>query len=552
MTRRSLITIFLLSLLLFDSANARSSFLAQIASQPSVVSKRPANAEDDGTVVARIKDEALNRSKLMENLSYLTEVIGPRPTNSPNFRRAAAWTRDKLASWGLAGAHLEPWGPFGKGWSLQRFSAQVIEPQSIPLIAYPKAWSPGTQGEFVGEAVYFDATTDADLRKYKGKLRGKIVLTDPLRPVEANFKPLATRWTTEDMLKFANDEPYPPDNPVLAQPQTQAQTAATKFAAEKLVFLAAEGAGLLLEPSGIADGGTIAVMGAVVPQPFDTPRNKRIQPWAANAPKIAPQIVVAAEHYNRMVRMIQQGEKLKIAVDLSVRFHDEDLMSTHTIAEIPGSDLKDEVVMIGAHLDSWHAGAGATDNGAGVAVMMETVRILQELNLRPRRTIRIALWGGEEVAGGSRFYVDQHLARWDTEAGAGSRKLVSTPEYDKFSAYFNFDAGTGRVRGVFLGGNEALRRIFHPWLKPFAEMGASTLTINGDWGSDFFWFEQVGLPVVNFIQDEIEYETRTHHTNQDVLDRIQPDDLKQAAAIMTYFVYQTAMRNEKLPRKPAK
>ena len=508
-----------------------------------------APANDDA---ARIKDEAVNHSQLMDTLSYLTEVIGPRLTNSPNYRRAATWTRDKLASWELSDAHLEPWGPFGRGWSLQSFSAQVVEPQAIPLIAYPKAWSPGTPGEVVAEAIYVNAKTEEDLHRFKGKLRGKIVLTSSLRSVSAHFEPLATRWTAEDMLKYADDEPYPPDNPVLAPQPTPAEIARGKFSAQKLNFIAVEGAAAILEPSFVADGGTIAVMSASVPQPADTPSNKRIRPWAPDAPRIAPQIVVAVEHYNRILRMLDKGEKVKLAMNLSVRFHDEDLMSSHTIAEIPGSDLKDEVVMIGAHLDSWHAGTGATDNGAGVAVMMETVRILQALKLKPRRTIRIALWGGEEQAGGSRFYVEKHFGKWETSndgGGQSERRLMKTPEYDRFSAYFNFDAGTGKVRGVFLGGNEGLRPILRPWLKPFEELGASTLTINGDWGSDFAWFDQIGLPVVNFIQDEIEYETRTHHTNQDVLDRIQPGDLKQAAAVMTYFVYQTAMRNEKLPRK---
>ena len=243
--------------------------------------------------------------------------------------------------------------------------------------------------------------------------------------------------------------------------------------------------------------------------------------------------------------MLESGEALRAAVRLDVRFDDRDLMSTHTIAEIPGTDLADQIVLVGAHLDSWHAGTGATDNAAGVAVVMEAMRLLEALKLEPRRTVRVALWGGEEVGGGARSYVDEHIARLD-RSGA----VVPGPDYEKYSAYFNIDAGTGKIRGVFLAGNEALRPLFRPWLAPLAPLGVTTLTLNGDWGSDFVWFDRVGIPIVSFIQDEIEYDTRTHHTNEDVLDRILPDDLRQAAVVMADFVYRTAMRDDKLPRKP--
>ena len=498
-------------------------------------------------LVERIKDEEMNRSQYMEILSHLTEEIGPRLTNSPNFRKAATWTKDQLSQWGLQNAHLEPWGPFGRGWSLQRFSAEVTSPNYFPLIAYPKAWSPSTKGEVTADVVFVDAKNEADLQKYKGTLKGKIVLASPPRAVEAHFEPTATRWTDEDMLKYAMDEPYPPDNPVLATPPSKEQMEAARFAGQRFLFIAQEGAAVVMTPSPVADGGTIQVMSAAIPYPADTPREKRLPIWNPGSGQTMPQIAVAAEHYNRMVRMIQHGVQLKMSVNIAAQYHNDDLMSTHTIAEIPGTDLKDEVVMIGAHLDSWHAGTGATDNGAGVALMMETVRLLQTLKLQPRRTIRIALWGGEETAGGSRYYVQQHFGKLDRSTNPP--KLVTTPEYDKFSAYYNFDAGTGKVRGVFLANNEGLRPIFRTWLKPFVSMGAGTLTANGDWGSDFVWFDEINLPIVNFIQDEIEYETRTHHTNQDVLDRIQIDDMKQAAIITTYFVYQTAMRDQKLPHK---
>ena len=536
MLKRSIATLFLVFILVFG----------QFINSNGAQSAPQTGAKDE--LAERIKDEEMNRSQYMEILSHLTEEIGPRLTNSPNFRKAATWSKDQLSQWGLQNAHLEPWGPFGRGWSLQRFSAEVTSPNYFPLIAYPKAWSPSTKGEVVADVVYIDAKSEADLQKYKGTLKGKIVLASPPRAVEAHFEPTAHRWSDEDMLQYAMDEPYPPDNPTLAGPPSKEQMDAARFAGQRFLFIAQEGAAVVLTPSPVGDGGTMQVMSATIPYPADTPRDKRLPIWNPSSGATMPQMTVAAEHYDRMIRMIQHGVALKMSVNITAQYNSEDLMSTNTIAEIPGTDLKDEVVMIGAHLDSWHAGTGATDNGAGVALMMETVRLIQTLKLQPRRTIRIVLWGGEEEGElGSYYYVQQHYGKWDRTGKLA--KLVTTPEYDKFSAYYNFDAGTGKVRGFFLANNEGLRPIFRTWLKPFVSMGAGTLTANSDWGSDFDAFDRINLPVVSPIQDEIDYETRTHHTNQDVLDRIQIDDMKQAAIITTYFVYQTAMRDEKLPRK---
>jgi hypothetical protein len=350
---------------------------------------------------------------------------------------------------------------------------------------------------------------------------------------------------------------------------------------KKAEFLAEEGAALLIDPSQRGDGGTLFVQSVSVPgaAPFPMPGQgqaaRRISPWDKNVPKITPQVVMAQEHYNRLVRMIQQGEKVKMVVDLSVQFHDDDPMAYNTVAEIPGTDLKDEIVMLGGHMDSWHSGTGATDNGAGVAVAMEAVRILKALDLKPRRTIRIGLWSGEEEGlMGSRAFVTQHFGRSPTSMfgpppsaapaaspsngnGSAARSAATTndaapkPEYAKFSGYFNLDNGTGKIRGVYLQGNDAVRPIFRKWLQPFREMGASTLTISNTGGTDHQSFDGIGLPGFQFIQDEIEYDSRTHHSNQDVYDRIQADDMKQAAVIMASFVYNTAMMDEKLPRKPA-
>lgn len=533
----------------------------QISSDASAAKSSDATNSGNETV-QRIKDESLNRSQVMETLSYLTDVIGPRLTGSPNMKRANEWTLDKLREWGLENAHLESWGPFGRGWTLQRFSAQVVEPYTVPLIAYPKAWSPSTNGPVTGDAIYVDAKTETDLQKYKGKLRGAIVLTGNLRELKAHFNPQANRLGERELLELAN-APDPNLRTARRLLGSAEQLTAARFAVQKLRFFEEEAVALIIEPSRLGDGGTIFVQGATVLQDVDAPRDKRAWPWHKDGPKVIPQVVVAAEHYNRIVRMLKQNQPVKVAVDLAVQFHDEDLMGYNTIAEIPGTDLKDEIVMLGGHMDSWHAGTGATDNAAGVAVAMEAVRILRALKLQPRRTIRIALWSGEEQGLlGSRAYVAKHFATiGDGSAAATTAALSGTgltpkispkPSHEKFSAYFNLDNGTGRIRGVYLQGNEAVRPIFREWLAPFADTGASTLTISNTGGTDHLAFDAAGLPGFQFIQDDIEYDTRTHHSNQDLFDRIQVDDVKQAAAIMAAFVYNTAMRPEKLPRKSPK
>ena len=547
-------------------------FLASPAAR--LAQTQTAPAPDPNDPIQRIKEEGMNHSQVMQTLSYLSDVIGPRLTASPGMKRANDWTRDQLTKWGLQNAHLEPWGPFGRGWTLKRFSAQVIEPTAIPLIAYPKAWSPGLDTPLTAEVVYFDAKTEADFEKFKGKLNGKIVLTAAMREVPAHFDALGTRLNEKELLALA-DAPEPRPNagrPNFANNPTF--RAAQEFTNAKLRFFQAEGAALLIDPSR-GDGGTIFVQSAQVPRDPNAPFLTRgPSPYDKSAPKITPQLVLAVEHYNRIVRMIQAGEPVKMMVDLSVAWQDADPMGYNTVAEIPGTDLKDQIVMLGGHMDSWHSGTGATDNGAGVSVAMEAVRIIQTLGLKPRRTIRIALWTGEEQGLlGSRAYVTEHFgvlqdpatsstgSSTTSVAGNGNGNgnaataagptLVTKPDYEKLSGYFNLDNGTGKIRGVYLQGNEAIRPLFRQWLAPFKDMGATTLSISNTGGTDHLSFDRIGLPGFQFIQDEIEYDTRTHHSNQDVFDRIQADDMKQAATIMAAFVYQTAMRDEKLPRKPA-
>lgn len=568
-----------------------------------------AQSKNTNDPIARIREEGLNHSQAATNLSYLTDVIGQRLTGSPNLKRANEWTRDKFADWGLTNAHIEAWGTFGRGWSLKRFSAQLIEPQTIPLIAYPNAWSPGLDKSLVADVVYFDARTNSDLEKFKGKLKGAIVLMGPARELKTSFDPIARRLVESNLLQLANagaggDATPRPSLTRISSPRDTGSTnttgtnaggtnapgqfrGGTRFSrggsSRYLSFLQKEGAALVVNESSIGDGGSVFVAAASVPLAGSEQSNSvsftnTIRAWATNAPAIPPQITIAPEDYNRMARMIQQGEKLKMAVDLQTQFYDNDLKAYNTIAEIPGTDLKDEIVMLGAHLDSWHSGTGATDNGAGVAAMMEAVRILSVTKLQPRRTIRIALWTGEEQGMlGSRGYVNEHFGYYTNDTPrSGSiraprdsedtgrrrsrssstntppRKLIRGPEYEQLSAYFNLDNGAGKVRGIYLQGNEATRPIFRKWLEPFRDLDAETITLSNTGSTDHVSFDNVGLPGFEFMQDPLDYMTRTHHSNEDVFDRIQPDDLKQAATIIASFVYDAAMADEKLPRKPLK
>jgi carboxypeptidase Q len=521
-----------------------------------VASAQALQEKIDLEVINKIKEEGLKRSQLMEILSYLTDVYGPRLTGSPNIKAGQEWARQKLAEWGLREARLEAWGQFGRGWSLEGFTANLIKPQFSPLIAYPKAWSPSTNGIVRGEVVYLDAKNEAELEKYKGKLKGAIVLLAPLREVKAHFEAEAKRTSDERLLELANAEPQV--GPARRFEMTPEQRAQAELVRKKWELCYSEGAAVVLEPSFRGDGGTIFVGSVTYPTPVDLPFDRRPRPWAKDAPPAIPQVVLAVEHYNRLIRMITKGVRPQLEVSITSRFHDDDLNGYNVIAEIPGSDLKDEVVMLGAHFDSWHSGTGATDNAAGSAVCLEAVRILQAIGVKPRRTIRIGLWSGEEQGLlGSRAYVEQHFGR-RVQPGQDEKPLLELkPEHSKLAAYFNLDNGTGGIRGVYMQGNEAVRPIFRAWLTPFKEwipnsrvLSASTLSAANTGGTDHLSFDAVGLPGFQFIQDPIEYDTRTHHSNMDVYDRIQEDDMKQAAVIMASFVYNAAMRDQKLPRKP--
>jgi carboxypeptidase Q len=497
----------------------------------------------DLEAINKIKEEESKHSQVMEMVGYLTDVTGPRLTGSPNLKVAQQYAMDRMREWGIVNAHREAWS-FGRGWSLEGFTANMIAPTFGSLIAYPKAWSPGTNGTVRGEVVLLDVKTAADLPKYKGKLKGRIVLLTSARPVAPDFTPQALRTTDEELLKLANAKPPEVSSPGESQrfQMSPEQRARIELNYQKWKMIYEEGAAVVLEP-GAGDGGVVYVTRVTIPAPFDMPSEQRPQPWDLNKLRVIPQVVVAAEQYNRMIRILGRGVPVQLEVAINARFYDDDPMSHNVIGEIPGTDLKDEVVMIGGCLDSWHAGTGATDNAAGAAVALEVMRLLQSLNLKPRRTIRIGLWSAEEQgAFGSRAYVAAHFGK----RNAGGQ---FNAEYEKFSGYFNLDYGTGKIRGVYLQGNEAVRPIFAAWLSPFKEMGAATLTIEGIGATDHNSFDAIGLPGFQFLRDFMESNPRTAHTNMDVYDHVLEDDLKQSAAVAASFIYQAAMRNEKLPRK---
>jgi hypothetical protein len=479
----------------------------------------------DTSAISVFEGEGLERSHVMEVLSYLTDVYGPRLTNSPNLREAAGYAEKTLNSWGLENVHEEPWGPFGRGWSSEHVEANEIAPGHFPLIAYPKAWTPGTNGPVTADAVFAKIEKEEDFEAYRGKLKGKFVLTAPLRAVEAHFDPQAHRFTDQELADLAHVPTTRPEPDKAARDRLTAQR---EFNRKLQDYLTAEGAAAWLETSP-HDGGTVLVMDGGSRDP--------------KAPSVLPRVVVAVEQYGRIVRTLEKNIRVTLELNLANKFYDDNLDSFNILAEIRGTDKADEVVMLGAHFDSWASGTGATDNAAGSAVMMEAMRILKASGQPMRRTVRLALWTGEEEGLlGSRAYVKEHFA--------DRQSMQLKPDHAKLSAYFNIDNGTGKARGIYLQGDDAVRPIFEKWMEPFKGMGMTTLSVRGTGGTDHVSFDEVGLPGFQFIQDPLEYETRTHHTNMDVYERLQEADLKQLAVIAASFVYMTANADQQIPRKP--
>ncbi|HEY7924800.1 MAG TPA: M20/M25/M40 family metallo-hydrolase [Vicinamibacteria bacterium] len=523
----------------------------------------------DLAVVHRIKAEAFQGGKVMDHLFFLTDVGGPRLTASPGQRAAADWAIARLKSWGIDSARSEPWGRFGRSWQLKRFDAHQLTPTYAPLHGVPLAWSGGTRGPVTADVVLapvferFEDSLRADparvaarvqeyAKQKRGTLAGRIVLIEPLRELPPATAPALSRFDDADLAKLAaapEPEPLPPlEWPVTKLPDDPKErqrllstlpleaaddywTRQTRAWDPLWTFLREEGvpAVLVNDAYGRDAGGTLFAEQAGF--------------WRAGSPVPPPVVVLAAESYGRIARLAQQRHPVRLELEVAVEMQEEDRDAANVVAEIPGGARADEVVMLGAHLDSWHSGTGATDNAAGCAVILEAMRILKALELPLARTVRLALWTGEEQGiYGSRAYVKRHFADPVT--------MRREPEHDKLAAYFNVDNGTGKIRGVYLQGNDMVRPIFESWLAPFADLGARTLTIRDTDGTDHLPFDAVGLPGFQFIQDPVDYSTRTHHSELDVYDHIQSADLMQASAIVASFVYNAANRPDKLPRKP--
>lgn len=493
----------------------------------------------DEAAVAFLKEQGLEHSQVMEHLSWMCDVYGPRLTGSTNLRRAQRWAVATLTAFGLQAARTEEWGPFGRGWRMDRCAVQVVGENPWPVIAYAKAWSPDLQGEF---EVVVAGDLDADALKAMD-LKDKVVLVEGPREVSEPFDATAQRLGPEELLALA-DQAAP-------RGRARAERAATEndfrigFQRREAVMrvLAEKRPAAIVDRAGKGDYGTVFVSGANALPGEDGTRRSARDPGA----EVIPQFTMAVEHYNRMVRLLRKGQTVRLGIDLKVTWTDGDLMERNVLADIPGTDpvLGQQVVMIGAHFDSWHTGTGTTDNGCGSAVVMEAARLLaayvKHSGVGPRRSIRAALWSGEEQGLlGSRAYVREHFGQ----------RGEPTEAHARLAGYFNLDNGTGRIRGVYLQGNEACAPIFRAWLRPFHELGASTLTLNDTGGTDHLAFDAVGLPGFQFIQDPVAYSPRTHHSNMDVWDHAVADDLRQAAVIMAAFAWHTAQRDELLPRKP--
>lgn len=485
--------------------------LAAVASVGVLLAQEPVDRE----MVARIKEEGLKRGQAARLFEVLTTDIGPRLTGSPAYKRAADWARETMAGWGLQNPRLEAW-EFGRGWTLERLTLEMIEPRYVPLIGYADAWSPPTPGDVVAAPILLANTPIEQVEQMRGRLKGAIVLTQPI----------VTAFIRED--RAQPTDPNVPAGPPVAPAPAAVQAGRGRG---RSTALAASGDRLtpILQESGIAalirpsrgEHGTVFVTGRDAPD----------APYA--------RVLLAGEHYNMIVRLLERGASVRLRVNVQSRFLDQDRLGYNVLAEIPGTDarLRDEVVMLGAHLDSWHTGAGATDNADGSAAAMEAMRILQAIGARPKRTIRLALWGGEEQGLlGSRRYVERYLAG---DANKAAR--------DRLYVYFNIDPGTGPIYGFYLEGHEGVRAIFDAWLEPFKELGARRNVMQGIGSTDHLSFIRAGMLGFNPVQDYVDYDVRTHHTNVDTPERVRPADIQQGAIILASFAYHAAMRDGRLP-----
>ena len=513
----------------------------------------------DLAAVAKIRDEGVNRSQVMDHISWLSDVYGPRLTGGPGIQQASDWALKKFQEWGLANPHRETF-QFGRGWSLVRFHVQMIEPQVQPVIGFPGAWTPGTNGSITADVVRVQIENEADFEKYRGKLRGKVVLTQPARAVRMLDGLIVSRMGEKEIAEALT---VPASRGRAAGAAGRGEAAAGRgeagagrgrgqggqsLSARIQQFYRDEGVAALFNRGG---DNVMASIGSDLSIQQQRPDGGTIFPSGggsrtADPTTMLPTVTLAVEHYNRMIRVLEKNVPVKVELNIETKFHEETTPNGfNTIAEIPGTDpaLKDEVVLLGAHFDSVAASPGATDNATGSAAMMEAMRILKTIGVKPRRTIRLALWGAEEQGLlGSRAYVREHYGDPST--------MELKPAHEKISVYFNSDNGTGRIRGVWLQGNEAVKPIFEKWIEPLKDLGVVVLGPRSVASTDHVSFDNVGIPAFQFLVDRLEYNSRTHHSNMDTVDRVQKDDMIQHATVIAVFAYNAAMRDEKLPRKP--
>ena len=527
---------------------------ATSAAVPSYEQTQPQRENIDYDMYQRIRDEAIGHSHVMEYASGLMDGIGPRLTGSPNLKHANEWTRDQLTAMGCSNSHLEDWGEFGMGWQQLNTWARMTSPDTAVFIVQASPWSPSTSGAVNGPAAWVEIKDEKDFDKYKGKLAGKIVLYGDMREVGLVDKPLFSRMDDDDLKKVTQ-------YPLTKHEGDGFDTFLMRLAFREKVgkFLASEKAVAVLVPS--RDGRNSGGSGGTIFD--DTGSTFGWFVYQRDHASPIPVAVMAIESYGRVYRLLKARVPVNIEMDIETKFTGDHEHGFDTIAEIPGTDpkLKDEIVMVGGHLDSWASATGATDNGAGTVVAMEVMRVLNTLQVKPRRTIRIGLWTGEEEGEfGSYNYVKQHfgfiprsttpeqlkVTEFDREPAG---PIETKPDYQKISAYFNLDNGSGRIRGIYLQENSGVAPIFAQWMEPLRDLGVTTITMRNTGGTDHEAFDAIGIPGFQFIQDRLDYGSRTHHSNMDTYEHLQAEDLAQAAAVEAIFVYNTAMRDQMLPRK---
>jgi len=509
--------------------------VALIAAMTTVgMARATAQERVDLDVIARIRAEGFLRSQVMDLAWYMTDVLGPRLTGSPGMKRAERWAQSKMTEMGLVNTVIEPFGEHGVGWQNEYTSLHLIEPSYQPLIGYPQAFTPGTAGKLVGPAQIVTLSSPADFAKYRGKLAGAIVLATPPFPVGPRFKADAVRHGADTLAALERvaiateyemeGRPHEWNDVVRTFLPVGTQVTVPGFAEAALQFFKAERVGVVLE-AGPGGDGTVFLTGRA--------GNRQDRSMAAVLAS-PPVVTVAAEHYNRLYRLASRGIPTKLEIEIRNGLDNSDTKGYNVLGEWAGTDLKDQLVMVGGHYDSWHAATGATDDASGCAVALEAIRILKAIGVQPRRTIRVGFWSWEEGGvNGSRAYVRNH------------------PELrDRLAAYFNLDNGAGAIRGIYLQGNERVRPIFRRWIEPLGDLGVTAVTSENHFGVDAVAFDMAGLPGFQFVQDPMDYETRTHHSNMDVYDKLVPGDLRRNAVIMAVFLYHAAMRDEPLPREP--